>query len=210
MCVVGDNLNPREPLTKAFDPDLGFLCRDKDGHNVLTNFRGISIPLLWPDWSDERLNDLKSLQYWTERSYEGFISFLEGMHLDSLDDFIPSENSPVERIASDQCTTKRCSNRDRKGQCYRGDYEKLSVIGPYFLFEVKRNDVTFYILDSPFYGIALRGYPEKQDALDYISGGDLRTQAESRALWPKLCHDPDMRWLDLLERRIESIPLVNC
>lgn len=201
--VVGDVLNPLYPLTRAYDPHLSFLERDAGGHNVLTDFREISIPLLWPDWEDSRLDHLSMLQTWTEASYEGFVCFLEGMKIDSLEEFIPSETNAVieskPKEAKGRCS---CRDKDRSGQCYHGAYESLSIHGIYFLFRVKRNGREFYLLDSPFYGISLRAYWRKEDALKDIEGGESRKIAKARRIWTAQNHDADGRWERLLEERI--------
>ncbi len=201
--IVGDILNPLYPLTRAFDPHLSFLERDENGHNVLTDFRDISIPLVWPDWEDSRLAHLAMLQTWTESSYEGVIRFLEGMKIDSLDDFIPSETNAVVETMPTECKSRGpCKNKDRRGQCYHGDYESLSIHGPYFLFRVRRGNHEFYLLDLPFYGTSLRAYWTKEHALDDIAGGERRQRAKAHRIWKAQNHDAAGNWEALLEKRI--------
>jgi hypothetical protein len=200
--IAGDVLNPRYELTRAYDPSLPFLKRDEQGHNVLTDFRDISIPLFWPNWDDSRLEHLAMLQAWTERSYEAFVFFLEGRRVDSLDEFISSEKMSLERIPKEKGRSGKASSKDRKGQCYHGDYHSLAIRGIYFLFEVRRGDKTFFLVDSPFYGIALRAYWNRQDAIDDIDGGESRERVIGKRIWVKQNHDPNGKWIVELEQNI--------
>ncbi len=200
---VGHLINPKRPLTAAFDPKFSFLKKNRNGQNVLTNFHDISIPLFWPDWSDERLEDLKMLESWGPNSYEALVRFLTGMKVDSLEDFVASERLKTEDFPKERGVSKKQLQSDRDGQCYRGSFHKLNIVGPYCLFELRLNGKSLFLLDSPFYGVALRAFEEKQFALDYIAGGDRRERANHHVLW-RLVHDKIGNWKMQLKNNLRE------
>ncbi|MCB0324502.1 MAG: hypothetical protein KDD69_13060 [Bdellovibrionales bacterium] len=204
----GDILNPRQPLTKAFDPNFSKLQRDSEGNNCLTDFENISIPLFWPDtWDVLELEHLSSVASWGKAAYETFVHFLEGQVVEELDELIAPERLQAEKPPKGS-STGRQAIRQRLGQCFQRQGCPIRlIVGPYLIFEVRNGDNVLYVLDSPWYGIALRVYRTLEDARDYAQGGEQRARVEAdpnALVWPKRVHDPDGHWRLQFDQQLDQ------
>ena len=208
--VPGQELAPRRVLARVFDPKFKGLECDSAGNNALSDMGLVSIPLFWPEgWTHQGLMGLESLRDgWGEESWDVMIHFLTGMYVESIEDLPAPEKIEAEAGRKHAGMRGTREDLDRRGQCYHGAYRGgITVVGPYFIFTVEHGAHVFYVLDSPFYGIALRAYRRKEDAADYARGGADRQRVEHDAealLFPKIIHDPSQHWLVLFDRAVKT------
>lgn len=207
--VPGQVLNPKRPLERVYDPWFEDFPKDEGGKNALSNLEGISIPLYWPEnWDHPALAGMQALRTWGERSWEAFIYFLQGKMVDSLEALLTNSCVELERLPKGAVRYGSVSDLDRRGQCYHGEYLSLTVAGPYFIFEVSCGECTVFVLDSPFYGVAMRVFRSKEFALSYAQGGAERAgvlrNSEAQLSRP-IVHDPKQKWLEVWERLSASL-----
>ncbi len=153
------------------------------------------------------LKGLRNLpaDYWRKHMEVIFLNRL----VSKISEILPeTPEDPGQQTSNDATARHHEGSHDIWGQCYDGPREPNGTlpVGHFAIFTCKStgSGQQFYIVDSPFYGIALRIYKDFDDAISYCAGGESRRDVRDKCL-ARIIHDPAQKWRLILKNKIKEL-----